>query len=246
MREAIIIMRRELQSYFLSPIAYVFGGLFLGFMTIYTVEFGGILNHGSQAGMQGFFGLLPFVFVVFIAALTMRLWAEERKLGTLELLMTFPVTTGQIIAGKFLAGLAYLALVLLLTLGIPIVMSAHGNLDWGPVFCAYIGSLLMASAYLSVGMFASSITRDQIIALLFAFVVLLALYLMGNPSFLTILEGVLPSWLVSILGGISTFKYFGSIARGVLDTRDLVYYACFTGFFLYANALVLQGRRLKG
>ena len=125
-------------------------------------------------------------------------------------------------------------------------MSAHGNLDWGPVFCAYIGSLLMASAYLSVGMFASSITRDQIIALLFAFVVLLALYLMGNPSFLTILEGVLPSWLVSILGGISTFKYFGSIARGVLDTRDLVYYACFTGFFLYANALVLQGRRLKG
>jgi ABC-2 type transport system permease protein len=245
MRETMIVMRRELRSYFTSPIAYVFGILFLG--TLISIS-SGALEDGQPADAGALFGLLPFLFLLFLPALTMRLWSEERKLGTLELLMTFPVKVSQLIAGKFLAALAYLALVLLLTVGLPISLDWYGNLDWGPVVAAYLASLLMAGAYVSVGMFWSSLTRDQIVALLLAIVTLGALYFLGWPGFLFVLSASpwVPEWLVGLLGGISPYKYFLSIARGVLDTRDLVYYLCFCGFFLHANALVLQGRRLKG
>jgi ABC-2 type transport system permease protein len=201
--------------------------------------------------MQTFFSLLPLIFLFFVPALTMRLWAEERKLGTLELLLTFPVTVSQLITGKFLAAVCYLSVLLLLTLGYPITLAIYGDIDWGPVVGAYLGALLMASAYLSVGMFFSSMTRDQIVALLLSLVTLGILYLLGWPTFLDALRGVLPRWLpvewiVFVLEAISPFKYFLSIARGVLDTRDFIYYLCFCGFFLHANSLVLQARRHNG
>lgn len=244
MREAVVVMQRELKSYFLSPIAYVFGALFLLLFHLFIVP--RMLQHGQVAWMLEFFRYLPLVFVLFLPALTMRLWAEERKLGTLELLMTFPVTVPQLIAGKFLAAMIYLTVILALTLGIPVSLWIFGNLDWGPVICAYVAALLMAAAYVSVGLFFSSLTRDQIVALLLALVALMTLYFMGSPEFLAQLHSFLPVWLVEIIGGISLYKYFASIARGVLDTRDLVYYVVFCGFWLYLNALVLQGRRLKG
>lgn len=244
MREMFVILRRELKSYFLSPIAYVFGALLLAVQLYLAAQTG--LEQGAQASMQGFFAYLPILFLLFLPALTMRLWAEERKLGTLELLMTFPVTTAQLITGKFLAALIYLALILLLTLGYPISLSIYGDLDWGPVLGAYFGTVLMASAYLALGLFFSSVTRDQIVALLLSFVSLLVLFLLGLPVFLLLLGRVMPDWVVGILGGVSPYKYFMSISRGVIDSRDLVYYAAFCGFFLYANAVVLQGRRLKG
>ena len=249
MREAAIVLRRELRSYFLSPIAYVFGGLFLGVQLYMSTSTA--LQQGAAASMQGFFSLLPLIFLFFVPALTMRLWAEERKLGTLELLMTFPVKVSQVITGKFLAAVSYLAVLLLLTVGYPITLAIYGNLDWGPVVGAYLAALAMASAYLSVGMFFSAMTRDQIVALLLALVSLGALYLLGWPSFLAGLRIVLPGWLpvdwiVAVLEAVSPFKYFLSISRGVLDTRDFIYYVCFCGFFLYANALVLKARRHKG
>ena len=249
MHEAAIILRRELKSYFLSPIAYVFGGLFLGVQLYLSTA--SSLQNGLGASMQGFFALLPFIFLFFVPALTMRLWAEERKMGTLELLMTFPVTVPQLITGKFLAAVSYLAILLLLTLGYPITLAIYGNVDWGPVLGAYLASMLMASAYLSVGMFFSSMTRDQIVALLLSLVTLGALYMLGWPNFLEALRGILPGWLpvngiLVVLEAVSPFKYFVSIARGVLDTRDFVYYLCFCGFFLHANALVLRARRERG
>lgn len=244
MHEVAILARRELKSYFASPIAYVFGLLFLLVVTYLSAQ--SMFVHGQQASMQGFFNMLPMIFLFFLPALTMRLWAEERKLGTLELLMTFPVSVRQMIAGKFIAALVYLGMVMVLTLGVPITLSIYGDLDWGPVISAYLASFLMAAAYVAVGMFCSSLTRDQIVALLLALVTLLLLFLLGSPFVQLSLADALPEWTVGILAAVSPYQYFGSIARGVLDTRDFVFYICFCGFFLYMNAMVLQGRRMKG
>lgn len=244
MRETVVVMRRELKSYFLSPIAYVFGLLFLGVQLFHAGQ--PSLVQGGQASMQTFFSWLPWVFLFFLPALTMRTWAEERKLGTLELLMTFPVRLSQLIAGKFLAALAYLAVVLVFTLGLPLTLGMYGRLDWGPVAGAYLAAMLMAAAYLSVGMFWSSTCRDQIIALLLTLTSLLALYYLGAPRVLEFLADGLPTMLIDAIGAVSPHRYFDSIARGVIDTRDLVYYACFCGFFLHLNGLVLNARRQRG
>ena len=244
MHETSVIFRRELKSYFLSPIAYVFGVLFLGILLFLAAT--SQLIEGQQASMQTFFGMLPIVFLFFLPGLTMRLWAEERRSGTIELLMTFPVKIGQLIAGKFLASIVFMALLLLLTLVLPLTLSVYGSLDWMPTLGAYFATLLLAGAYISVGMFWSSLTRDQIVAMLLSLVTLLVLYGMGFPVLLETLAGSLPALVIEVLNGISPYKYFQSISRGVFDSRDLIYYACFCGFFLHANALVLQHRRLKG
>lgn len=245
MSQALVIMRRELRSYFASPIAYVFGALFLAVqLWLATLA---TWKHGALASMQAFFqAFLPWTFMVFVSALTMRLWAEERKLGTLELLMTFPVRVRELIAGKFLAVIVYLALVLLLTLGFPITMSVFGKLDWGPVLSAYLASLLLAGAFVAVGMFFSSITKDQIIALLCTLVALMLLLVLGHPMVTELMAAALPRWLVEGIAAVSPTPYFASIARGVVDSGDILYYVCFIAFFLYLNALVLHGRRLKG
>ena len=247
MREVSIIVQRELRSYFASPIAYVFGGLFLLVLCYLSVD--QMLRQDQQANMQGFFGLLPIVFLFFLPALTMRLWAEERKLGTLELLMTFPVSLGKLIAGKFVASMLFLVLVVALTLGLPVTMWIYGGadgLDLGPLACQYLGVLLLASSYVAVGMFCSSVTRDQLVAMLMTLVILLVLTLLGDPRQQVWLATWLPAWAVNGAATISPTPYFDSIARGVLDSRDFLFYICFCGFFLHMNALVLQSRKLKG
>jgi ABC-2 type transport system permease protein len=245
MRETLVIFRRELKSYFLSPIAYVFGVLFLGIQLFFSANT--LIVEGQSASMQQFFSAyLPWIFLGFMPGLTMRLWAEERRSGTLELLMTFPVRIGQLIAGKFLAALAFVAIVLLLSMGLPVTLSIYGNLDWGPTMASYAGSVLLAAAFLASGMFWSSVTRDQIVAMLAALVTLLTLRLLGTPMFLESVASSLPSQVVDLCSGISPYKYFASMSRGVIDTRDIVYFCCFCGFFLYANALVLHARRQNG
>ena len=241
MREMFVILRRELRSYFLSPIAYVFGGLFLAVL--------GYLSRGAfqqglptSSSLPRFFGTFPTVFLFFLPSLSMRLWAEERKYGTLELLLTYPVRLWALILGKFFAALVFLAVLLALTSTLPIMLAMHGSVDWGPVLTAYLASLLMAGAYLSVGMFWSSTTRDQIVAMLLSLVTLLVLFLIGSDFVLI----YLPDWLAPILAALSPQQYFSSIARGVLDSRDLVYYACFCGFFLHLNLAVLESRRRSG
>lgn len=244
MRETLVVFRRELRSYFLSPIAYVFGILLVSVLLYYVSE--SALQNGARASAESLFGTLPFMLVLFLPGLTMRLWAEERKLGTLELLMTFPVRIGQLVVGKFLACVAYLAVVLLLTIGLPLTLGAYGRLDWTPVLGSYLASLLFAGSFVAVGMFWSSTTRDQMVAMLLSLVSLFVLYQLGNPQNIEYASGWMPAWLVDVVNGASPHKYFVSIARGVLDTRDLVYFACFCGFFLYANALALEARRTKG
>lgn len=244
MRETLVIFRRELRSYFLSPIAYVFGVLFL--LIVLFAASSLALVHGAQASMQSFFGLLPWVLLLFLPGLTMRLWAEERKLGTIELLLTFPVPIRGLVFGKFAATLVFLAFLLLLTLGLPLTLDVYGGVDWPPVLAAYAASVMFTGSFVAVGMFWSATTRDQIVAMLLSVVSLLVLYVLGYPLLLEGLTGVLPALVVDLLNGISPYKYFESIGRGVLDSRDLVYFACFCGFFLYCNALVLHRRRLRG
>jgi ABC-2 type transport system permease protein len=244
MREAAVVFRRELKSYFFSPIAYVFGILVL--VALLYLATGISLQHGARATGEALFAVLPWVLVLLVPGLTMRLWAEERKLGTLELLLTFPVTIWQLVLGKFFACVAYLAVVLLLTVGLPLTLAAYGRLDWTPLLGSYVASLLFAGSYVAVGMFWSSLTREQIVAGLLAGASLLLLYLVGYPVVIEYAADWMPSWLVAVVNGVSPFKYFSSIARGVFDTRDFVYFACFCGFFLYANVLVLEARRRKG
>lgn len=244
MHESLVVFRRELKSYFLSPIAYVFGILLVSVLLYYTTEVA--LQNGARASAEALFGTLPLMLVLFVPGLTMRLWAEERKLGTLELLMTFPITIGQLVMGKFLAAVVYLGVVLLLTIGLPLTLGAYGKLDWTPVLGSYVASLLFAGSFVAVGMFWSSLTRDQIVAMLLALVSLFVLYQLGNPQNIEYASDWMPAWMVDAVNGISPFKYFVSIARGVLDTRDLLYFTCFCGFFLYANTLVLHARRQKG
>jgi ABC-2 type transport system permease protein len=148
--------------------------------------------------------------------------------------------------GKFLACVVYLGVVLLLTIGLPLTLGAYAKLDWTPVLGSYFASLLFAGAFVAVGMFWSSVTRDQIVALLLSLVSLFVLYQLGNPGNIEYAHEWMPAWLVDAINGVSPYKYFVSIARGVLDTRDLVYFACFCGFFLYANTFVLEARRRQG
>ena len=244
MHETLVVFRRELKSYFLSPIAYVFGILFLSVLLFLSAT-ASIVN-GSQASMQAFFSFLPWLFLIFLPGLTMRLWAEERKLGTIELLLTFPVKFSQVVLGKFGAVLVYLAFVLVLTIGLPLTLGIYGNLDWPPIIGAYIASLLYAGSFVAVGMFWSSLSKDQIVALLASIVSLAALFLLGLPALIELAAGWLPAWGVDLLNGLSPYKYFQSISRGVFDSRDFVYFACFCGFFLYANAMMLNSRRRNG
>lgn len=244
MRDSLVIFRRELKSYFFSPIAYVFGVIVLVVLLFLTAT--ASIVQGAQASMQTFFTFLPWFYLVLVPALTMRLWAEERKLGTIELLMTFPVRSSQLVLGKFGATLCFLAFILLMTLGLPLTLDAFGRIDWPPVLGAYVASVLFAGSYVAVGMLFSSLTRDQIVALLLSIAALAVLFLLGAPVLIEFLAGWLPAWGVDLLNGISPYKYFVSISRGVFDSRDFVYFACFCGFFLYANALVLRTRRERG
>jgi ABC-2 type transport system permease protein len=198
----------------------VFGVLFLLVIGYLTYS----LDPNTAATMQLFFTFVPVLFAIFLPALAMRLWAEERKLGTLELLMTFPVTVPQLILGKFLAAFLLLLLLLVLTLPYPIVLSIYGNLDWGPVILGYVGAMLLASAYVAVGMLFSSLTREQIVACLLALGTLFFLTIIGHPAIQIKMGEALPDWVIAFFSAISPFTYFSSITtRGPrLARRDLL------------------------
>lgn len=242
MSETWVMTRREFRSYFLSPIAYVVGAIFLVlgaylFFQSVFIEAG----RAAEARMQNYFATLPMYFLVLVPALSMRLWAEERKLGTLELLLTFPVKTGQLIAGKFLGALLFIGVLLLFTLPYAFTLSMLGDLDWGPVIGSYLGAMLLAAAYLSLGLFISSMTRDQIIALLISVCVLAVLHFLPM-----IAAWFLPTSMIGFVEVISPVTHFRSIARGVLDVSDVIYYVAFCGFFLYLNSVMLEVRKWWG
>lgn len=238
MRYVRTVALRELQSYFNSPIAYVFLLVFAGaaLFTFFNVQ--AFFSRG-RADLRGLFEAIPLLILLLVPALTMRLWSEEEKQGTLESLMTFPVREEHLVAGKFLASWALLAAGLVLTFALPVTVAFLGNLDWGPVVGGYVGALLLGAAYLAVGQFVSATTENQILSFILALVVCLGLYGLGTESF----AGIFPDRTASVLLSLGTGSRFQSIARGVLDLRDLFYYISLTAFFLVLSVGALRVKR---
>jgi ABC-2 type transport system permease protein len=221
------VAMRELRSYFNSPIAYVFLLVFslAAMFTFFNVN---TFFARGQADLRGLFEAIPLLTLLLVPALTMRLWAEEAKQGTLELLLTFPVRDHELVLGKFLASWLLLAFALLLTLPLAVSVAMLGQLDWGPVVGGYLGALLLGGGYLAVGQFLSALTENQILAFILAFVVCLAFYGVGSELF----SGLFPDRTAALMRSLGTGSRFESIARGVIDLRDLLYYASLTLFFI--------------
>ena len=236
------IFKRELYGYFGSPVAYVFIVIFLLLVGFFTFNISHFFEMG-QADLRSFFEWHPWIFLFLVPAVAMRLWAEERRIGTLELVLTLPVTLTDVILGKFLAAWIFLGISLLLTFPVVITTTYLGNPDLGAIFCAYIGSFLMAGAYLSVGIMTSSLTRSQVISFILAVVMCLFFILAGFSPVTQALSGWAPLWLIDVVSQMSFLTHFASIERGVLDFRDILYFVSVIFFMLYTNAVVLENRR---
>ncbi len=228
------IFRRELRSYFNSPVAYV---VIVVFLAIIGWFFTSNLFLMNVASMRVVFELVPLVFLFFVPAITMRLLAEEKKSGTLELLTTKPVTDAEIVIAKFLAAWALLAAALIPTFLYLITMMALGSIDLGPVITGYIGLLLMGGAYIAIGIFASSLTENQIIAFITGFLIVLALFLMDKVLM------YVPEGLASTVEFLAVDYHFSNIARGVIDSRDIIYFVSLLGFSLLLATVSLERRK---
>jgi ABC-2 type transport system permease protein len=239
-----IILRRELASYFATPIAYVVLVIFLLMSNLFAFGFGQLFERG-QADLAPFFNFLPWVYLFLIPAVSMRLWSEERKSGSIELLLTQPVTLWQAVLGKFLAAWVFVGIALALTFPIWITVNYLGNPDNGTILAAYLGSLFVAGGFLAVGSLMSSLTRNQLIAFLLAAWLCFLFLLAGFPVVTDWLGSWAPQWLVDGVTSLSFLTHFENITRGVLDLRDILYYALVTVFFLLASTVVLEARKSK-
>lgn len=236
MDNIITIFKKEFRTFFISPIAYIFIMVYLVVTNFLFFQSFFLIN---QADMRSYFSLLPWIFLLFIPAITMRSWAEEKKVKTLELLLTWPLSDFQVVFGKFLASFSFLAITILLSISVPITVAALGSPDMGPIIGGYIGALLMGAAYLAIGLWISSFTENQIVAFILGVVITFALFIVGNP-FVTMAA---PSLLVPVLNFIGLGNHFESIERGVIDTRDILYYFSVIGFFLFLNTQTLGSRK---
>jgi len=239
MSNVMAVMRRELRSYFLTPVAYVFIVIFLILSNTFTFYLGSFYERG-QADLTPFFNFHPWLYLFLVPALSMRLWAEERKSGSIELLMTLPIELWQAVAGKYLAAWLFTALALGLTFPIWITVNYLGDPDNGVIFAAYLGSLLMAGGFLAVGSCISATTKNQVIAFILSVVACFALLLAGFSMVLDLFSGWAPQTLVDTVASLSFLTHFESISKGVIDLRDIVYFALLIGVMLYANAIVLE------
>lgn len=234
-----VIAGRELRSYFATPVAYVFIVIFLALMGVFTFYLGGFYERG-QADLLPFFNFHPWLYLFLVPAIAMRLWAEERKSGTVELLMTLPVTLWQAVLGKFLAAWAFTAVALALTFPIWITVNYLGEPDNGVILAGYIGSLLMAGAFLAVGSCISAANRNQVVAFIITVVVCFLFLLAGFPLVLDFFAGWLPPAGLDAISGLSFLTHFNAISKGVLDLRDVLYFGLVIAAWLYANAVVLD------
>ena len=244
MNKVSVVFRRELRSYFATPLAYVFIVIFLVLSAVFTFQLGGLFERG-QADLQSFFRWHPWLYLVLIPAISMRLWAEERNSGSIELLMTLPITLWQAVAGKFLAAWCFAGIALALTFPVWITINYLGSPDNGAIVAAYIGSFLMAGGFLAIGMCMSAATRNQVIAFITAALVGFIFLLAGFPLVLDLLRLALPQVLVDAVSSLGFLTHFDAISKGVIDLRDLVYFAALIGFWLTATALVLDMKKAE-
>ena len=233
------LFRRELQSYFATPVAYVFIVIFLVLMGAFTFYLGNFYERG-QADLGPFFIFHPWLYLLLVPAIAMRLWAEERKTGSIELLMTLPITPWQAVLGKYLAAWAFTGVALLLTFPIWITVNYLGDPDNGTIVAAYIGSFLMAGGFLAIGACLSATTRNQVIAFVITVVVCFVFLASGFPMVLDFFTSWAPQILVDGIASLSFLTHFESISKGVIDLRDLIYFGLLILAFLYANTIVLR------
>lgn len=232
------LFKKELLSYFNSPIAYIFIAVFLissnwlFFNSFFVME---------QATLRPFFAMMPWIFLFLAPAITMRLWSEEKKSRTIEFLLTLPVTNFQVVIAKFTSALFFVIITLALTLVLPISVSSLGNLDMGPVIGGYIGGLFLAGSYLSLGLFISSLTKNQIIAFILGIAACFTVFIIGADFVLM----KAPSSLAPIMGFIGLGSHFDSIAKGVIDSKDIIYYLSFISLFLWLNVRVVEKREWR-
>ena len=236
------VMRRELQGYFATPLAYVFIVIFLVLAGWFTFNFGNFYN-GGQASLAPFFNYHPWLYLFLVPALSMRLWAEEHKTGTIELLMTLPLDVWQSVAGKFIAAWAFTALALALTFPIWITVNYLGEPDNGVIVAAYLGSLMMAGGFLAIGSFVSATTNNQVIAFIVTVVICFLMLMAGFQPLLSPLVGWVPLPIIDAVASLSFLTHFASISKGVIDARDIIYFGLLIGTFLYANVLVLHMKK---
>jgi ABC-2 type transport system permease protein len=239
MAATLTIMKRELGAYFNTPIGYV---IIFFFLLVTCFFFVSDLFLSGVAELRGYFNLMPLFLLFFVPAISMRLWSEERKLQTLEVLLTLPVRTWQTVLGKWLAGLVFIATMLALSIHLPIALYLLGNPDSGTIIGGYLGALVLGMVYLSIGSFASSLTADQIVAFVVGISINMLFFLMGHPMVLSWIKDFSPN-VADVVQRFGINYHFDSIARGVVDSRDVIYALSVSGLFLFMNVLVIERRR---
>ncbi len=241
MRNTLIVARRELGGYFATPVAVVFIVIFLVLQGVLTFNLGNFFDR-NQADLAPFFNFLPWVFLLLVPAITMRLWAEERRLGTIELLLTLPVTQAQAVVGKFLAAWAFCAIALALTFPFVLTVNYLGRPDNAVIATGYLGALLVAGAFLSVGAAMSALTKNQVIAFVLAVAVCFLFAVSSYPLVTDFLSQTAPV-LAEVARRVSVVERFQGFARGVVSLRDVIFFASFIGFWLFLNAVIVDHRK---
>jgi ABC-2 type transport system permease protein len=238
------IAKRELGGYFASPVAYVFIVIFLMLTGFFTFMLGGFFEQG-QASLRAFFQWHPWLYLILVPAAGMRLWSEERRQGTMELLLTMPITPWQAIVGKFLASWLFLAIALALTFPIVLTVNYLGNPDNGVILTSYIGSLLLAGGYLAITCITSAMTRNQVISFIVSVVICFLLILVGYPPVTNFLYQVMgfKQSLVEIIASFSVMTHFDWFQKGVVDSRDLIFFFSLITFSLFTTGVIIRGHR---
>ena len=232
----VIFCKKELKSFFDSPIAYIVITIFL---LISGWFFFSDLFLVNQASLRNLFNIIPFIFMFFVPAITMRLISEEKRSGTIEILLTLPVKDYEIILGKFLAGLILIVVAVILTLVYTLALSGLGDLDSGSVVAGYIGLMFLGATYLSIGVFTSSLTQNQIVAFITSFLIIFVLYMLDKVLVFV------PNFLASFFEFLSVDYHFSNISRGVIDSRDVIYYLSLIFFFLFLAVRALESRKWR-
>jgi ABC-2 type transport system permease protein len=239
MRQIAPIFKREFLGYFRSPVAYVF---LIGFLVIsvgLAFFLGGFFKAGI-ASLESYFTFLPWIFVILVPAIGMRLWAEEKRTGTIELIFTLPVTTLEAVTGKFLAAWAFLTVAILLSFPMAFTIGYLGQPDWGVIFVSYLGAILMGASYLGICCLTSAFTKNQVISFVISFLVCLFIVFLGWSIFNGVMERALPVWLVDLLANFSFITHFDAFTKGIIDPKDVLYFLSLTGFTLFLNVVALE------
>ncbi len=240
-----VVFRREFQAYFATPLAYVFLIIFLVLQGVFTFYLGGFYT-SEQASLSAFFAYHPWLYLFLIPAVAMRLWAEERKSGTMELLLTLPIPVGAAVLGKYLAALAFTALALALTFPLWLTVNWLGDPDNGVIFVGYLGSLLMAASYLAIGATLSAVTKNQVVAFILTVTTCFLFLVAGLPIVLDVAGAILPEALVLVIANLSFLSHFEGLQKGVVSANDLVFFVALIGFWLWLNHMVVESKREAG